>query len=335
MHAGTDTAATLDVPPAWERSVTLIAQHRWRTILVIGAMDRGKSTYCRFLSHRLLAMGTTVALVDADVGQKDVGPPATLTLGYPEASRPHLPPVPTAWYFVGAVSPAQHLLPVVLGSKRLVDLARAPYVIVNTTGFVHGLGRILKGYKIDAIQPDVIVALEQGHELSALLSPYRHYRTLRLTPSPHAVSKSPQQRKAARERAFQTYFASAQTVTLPWRRLIMQGSLLLTGTRVQQTPYTYAARTAEGLVAVAAPGTPARPGVTLLPANFERHLLCGVAARRGQGLGLGILLRLDFDQETLTLCTPVPVAQLRMVQLGALYVRPDGHELGYPVPRGL
>ena len=33
--------------------------------------------------------------------------------------------------------------------------------------------------------------------------------------------------------------------------------------------------------------------------------------------------------------TPVPVAQIKVVQFGTLYVQMDGRELGYHVPRGL
>ena len=77
----------LDIPPAWDWSADQIVQHRWRKILVLGGVDRGKSTYCRFLTRRCLETGQRVAVVDTDVGQKDIGPPATLTLGYPEVAQ--------------------------------------------------------------------------------------------------------------------------------------------------------------------------------------------------------------------------------------------------------
>jgi polynucleotide 5'-hydroxyl-kinase GRC3/NOL9 len=329
------TSPAIDIPEDWERSAALILQHRWRVILVLGAMDRGKSTYCRFVSRQLLVAGATVAFVDADVGQKDLGPPAALTLGYLDAAHPAAPLSPAAWYFVGATTPARHLLPVVLGTQRLVASARAAYVVINTTGFVHGVGRILKSYKIDAVRPDVIIALERGRELAALLTAYRHYRILRLPPSPRATEKSPQQRREARERAFGSYFAAGHDVVLPWRQLIIQGCVLLTGTRVAHDTFPYAARTSEGLIAVAEDGPISRPGYTILPVGFERHLLCGVAGRREHGLGLAILTGLDFARETVALWTPVPVERIKILQFGDLYVHPDGRELGHDVPRGL
>ena len=139
---------TLDIPPAWDWSADQIVRHKWRKILVLGGVDRGKSTYCRFLTRRCLETGQRVAVVDTDVGQKDIGPPATLTLGYPEVAQSLAEVPPVAWYFLGATSPAGHLLPMIVGVRQLVDTARAAYVIINTTGFVTGPGRVLKSYKM-------------------------------------------------------------------------------------------------------------------------------------------------------------------------------------------
>lgn len=325
----------LDIPSSWDWSATQILHNSWRKILVIGATDRGKSTYCHFLSQRLLAAGNSVAIVDADVGQKDIGAPAAITLGYPQADLALTQIPPAAWYFVGAVSPVGHLLPAVIGTRQLVDVARAARVMINTTGFVQGLGRVLKTYKIDAVQPDVIVAIARGHELSALLKPHRYYRILQITPSPHAVTKTPQQRQANREKAFATYFATASQVSLPWQRFHVQRSLLFTGTQVQHDAFLYAERTTEGLLAVVAPGTAYPPGSTVLPAGFEHNLLCGVANRRNHGLGLALLQHINFASETLTLLTPVAAERIRIIQCGALYVSPEGQELAQHVPRGL
>ena len=256
-------------------------------MLVIGAIDRGKSTYCHFLSRHLLAAGWRVAMVDADVGQKDLGPPATITSGYPDASGAKVQP--TALYFVGAVSPVGHLLPMVLGTRRLVETAQGAFVLINTTGLVHGVGRILKGYKIEAVQPDVVVALEQGTELQPITRAHRHYRTLHLQPSASAMAKTAEQRRQARERAFCSYFQAATEVVLPCRRLIFQRREVPTG--------------------------------------FAPHLLCGVADRRNRGLGLAIITGLDWSQGMLSLLTPVPAESIQVIQGGDLYLTPDGREL--------
>src|SRR3954451_21991417 len=63
-----------------------------RHALVLGAADVGKSTFCRFLLGHLRARGRRTALLDTDVGQKTVGPPACVTLAGADRS---------ALFFVG------------------------------------------------------------------------------------------------------------------------------------------------------------------------------------------------------------------------------------------
>jgi polynucleotide 5'-hydroxyl-kinase GRC3/NOL9 len=298
-------------------------------------VDRGKSTYCDFLAQRCLEAGRRVAVLDADVGQKAIGPPATLTLGYPQLGQPLTATPPAAWYFIGAITPVGHLLPVVVGVKRLLDTAQATCLIVNTTGLVHGIGRVLKSYKIDTVQPDAIVALEQGRELRALLHAYRHYHILRLPVSTYAIAKTSAQRRATRAQAFGAYFAAASMVTLPLRQVIFQRGLLFTGRQVVRKDEIYTEHTSEGMLAVGTTKQPTPSDRHVLPLGFEHHLLCGVANRQDRGLGLALIDHIDFANETLTIYTPVPAAQIGVLQWGELYIRPDGSEGGTPVPRSL
>ncbi len=320
----------IDIPEPWARSAEQVQSHRWRNILVLGDTDRGKSTYCRYLCDQLLQSGSgeTVAYVDADVGQKDIGPPGAITLGYPQPNTPLAQIEPAAWHFVGNVTPAGQLLPTVLGAKHLVDTAQASRTVINTLGFVRGVGRILQTHLIEAIRPDVIIALVQGRELSALLKPYRYHHTLRLPPSPQASAKTSTERRANRERAFRRYFSAARKAELHLHDLMLQRTLLFTGTKIHLPPFPYAERTDEGIIAVAAPDMPIPSHVRAIPLGFEKHLLCGLSNRRRQGIGLGILQRIDFERETLSLLTPVPMDQIRMLQFGDMSVGPDGRELG-------
>ncbi len=290
MEASSSLMPQFDIPVDWERSAADIIRHRWRKVLIIGNVDSGKSTYGAFLSHRFLAAGFGVAIVDADIGQKDIGPPATITLGYPESTGPLADLKPAAVYFVGAVSPVGRLLPMVVGTRRLVDAAQAAFVLINTTGFVHGAGRILKSYKIEALQPDIILALERGTELQPILSAYRNYRVRRIRPSVRAITKTPQYRTAARKRAFSRYFQTATEVILPCEKLIFQRGPVLT--------------------------------------TVERHLLCGVTDKYNKGLGLAIVMHIDALGGNIELFTPVPAEHIGVIQGGDLYLSPDGRELG-------
>lgn len=321
--------ADLDIPPAWARSADRILRNRWRKILVLGATDRGKSTYCAFLAARLAHARQRVAFVDADVGQKDIGPPATITLAHVPARRaaPHLQP--HAYYFIGSTTPMAHLLPMLAGSKRMLEAAAdADFVIVNTTGFVHGAGRVLKAHKIELLRPDVIVALVVADELDSILHAYRHLHIVRLPPSRRVVVKSTAERKQNRESAFRRYFTGASQLKLSLSRTIIQRSLLFTGRSLADPHYTHVERTSEGLVAVGSQVTPTHGVIKILPQGFEKNLLCGVATRRGDCAGLGIIREIVFPRDLIELLTPVPRHAIAVLQLGRMYVTPEGTELG-------
>jgi polynucleotide 5'-hydroxyl-kinase GRC3/NOL9 len=95
----------LDVPDAWRRSAMRILSEGWQRILVVGATDRGKSSYCKFLVNALLQEERKVSFVDGDIGQKDVGPPATVTLADFDAPMDFDQAVSGGMYFVGHMSP--------------------------------------------------------------------------------------------------------------------------------------------------------------------------------------------------------------------------------------
>ena len=80
-----DPRRKLDVPPEWGAAASEIFERSLRTVLVIGGSAVGKSSFCRYLTEVLLARQAEVAFVDADIGQSNIGPPATVTLGYPVA----------------------------------------------------------------------------------------------------------------------------------------------------------------------------------------------------------------------------------------------------------
>ncbi len=73
-----------------------IGAEQARRAIVIGSVDTGKSTLCRFLLNEAQRAGRSSALLDCDVGQKTVGPPACVTLA--EAGS-------TKLAFVGTTNP--------------------------------------------------------------------------------------------------------------------------------------------------------------------------------------------------------------------------------------
>ncbi|MCC2682888.1 MAG: GTPase or GTP-binding protein-like protein [Nitrosospira multiformis] len=219
----------LDVPAAWERSAKRILSRNWRRIMVLGATDLGKSSYCRFLINRLLREGHRVSFVDADIGQKDIGPPATVTLAELETDMDFANAACQHMYFVGHINPMAHFLPLVLGTRQLVEAAQGEFLVIDTPGLIRGRGRALVGFQIESLHPDVLVCLEHGGELAPIRHAARHCDILRLHPSHLAVNKSRTVRRHTREEAFRGYFQDAREVELRLEEVIVQRSSFFNG----------------------------------------------------------------------------------------------------------
>ena len=325
-----DDRATADIhiPKGWLAATKIILQKSKGNILVLGASDRGKSVYSRYLVTQLREHGVSVAFVDADIGQKDIGLPATISLAHLNNSMAWGKIKPDASYFVGAVSPMRHYLDMIVGTRAMFDLAQADFIINNTTGLVHGSGRILKSGQIESLRPDVIVTLEKERELDAIVNTHSHYRFLRLSPSPYAKTKYSKARKHTREQLFKSYFSRASLITLNITQLTIQRLPLFCGKPYEDPRFLYAEQLPDGISAVTRDQYPQKyHGVYTLPVDFERDLLCALANRRGVFLGLCIVKHIDYRKQSITLLTPVTKRQIKIVQFGDMYVTPDGKEL--------
>ncbi len=320
-------AKKLHVPAEWEVAATKIFERRLRTILVIGDSAVGKSSFCRYLANALLARQAEVAFVDADIGQSNLGPPAAVTLGYLTSPVDFSAVSPSGYYFVGSTGPIGRFLPLVIGTANLAREARGTFVIVDTTGLVHGSGRILKGYKIEAVRPDVIVAIERRNELAPIRMSNQHVPIITVRPSNKAHGKNDYEKIEKRRQSYARHFADATLLEFPLASLIFQRTLLFAGTSIDLEGAVHAERSSEGVLIVGTPVAPP-PESTLLPGGFERNLLAGIADASGRCLGLAIIERIDFASSTIALTTAVERSRIRIVQFGDVYVTPEGGELG-------
>ena len=240
-------------------------------VMMIGAMDTGKSTVGRRIARRALEMGRTVAYVDADVGNSMIGPPACAGMtvlhepsdldGLHTADRLH---------FVGSIVPDRLVLQHVVATTALAEYGRrnADMVVVDTTGAISGVaGETLKYHKTELIRPDIIVALQRGGELEPVIGMLRRFLSPEIItmPADSGVTPVGPDLRAAQRAA---NFASAFQPPLDrWR--------------VRPTVF--------------APTLP--PGLDL--ARLD-GVLVGVQNGEGHCLGLG---RLEYDEGTLKVVT--------------------------------
>ncbi|WP_456475414.1 Clp1/GlmU family protein [Candidatus Pyrohabitans sp.] len=278
----------IDLPQEWKAAAGRIADERPRRVLVLGDIDVGKSTFLRYLLRELLGAGMACSFIDADIGQKDLGPPATVTLGEFQYLYELRLEKLRAMYFVGSTSPRGHLLPLLVGTKLLADKARGEMAVINTTGFVKDAGFALKGFKIELLKPELLVALQRSTELEPLLQSYSHVPCLRLPVSAEAKPKSFEERRRLRRDAFRRYFSSGR-----------ERELKAEAVRFQRAGINWKAR-------------------------LRPNLLVALADRENEALGLGIVR--GFDGTVLRLLTPVR-GEVAVVQLGSILLREDGREL--------
>lgn len=105
----------------------LQALPRGATVLLLGGTDTGKTFGARQLVAGFTQAGLSVAVVDCDLGQSEIGPPGTVGAGWAEPGRAYgslRDLAPLAAYFVGAASPARHQLDVCVGAVQMARVAK-------------------------------------------------------------------------------------------------------------------------------------------------------------------------------------------------------------------
>jgi polynucleotide 5'-kinase involved in rRNA processing len=263
-------------------------------VVLLGGIDSGKTTMARRLLSPAAAGGHGPVLVDLDLGQSTVGPPTTLALRQVHDPAELADPfTPDAMYFVGAVSPRDHLLPVLAGTVGLLEEARrrSTCVVVDTSGFVAGIvGQVLKFHKLELARPRYVVGLQRGEELEPLLGVARRFTRAEVSAlpvHPAVVASSVEQRADHRRERLARYFAG------PLHRY-----------RVRVTVFM--------------PSLP--PGFDL---SLLHGLLVGVHDPSGACLGIGVL---EHGGDALRLVTPAAGVPSGL-RLGSTRVDPDWRQL--------
>jgi polynucleotide 5'-hydroxyl-kinase GRC3/NOL9 len=199
------------IPLSWREAGSALAEIGEGTVVVIGGADTGKTTLCTFLSNFLILENRQVTVVDADIGQTDLGPPTTMAAGDVTASVVNLSEVkPSERLFIGLTSPGRAKTKVIRSIKRLVECrARTgKIVIVNTDGWVAGNEAVLyKLQMLDELQPEITLGIGGG-EISPILQTGN--RMALLVGSPDTIKERTRvDRRELRSLGYKKYLAGA------------------------------------------------------------------------------------------------------------------------------
>jgi len=201
----------------------ILSLPRGSAVMFLGATDTGKSTLLRMLVNAVRDRGLSVGLLDLDLGQGELGPPATISASYsldraPVRNVRDLPVFET--YFVGSVTPARHLLELCIGGAHLLASVRRKdpdIILIDTCGYVSGpAARTLKRRQIESLNPKLIVALQRNGEMEPILAALAGLSSpevMRLSPDPQVGRKSPATRATRRAARFLNALADGVPTT--------------------------------------------------------------------------------------------------------------------------
>ena len=280
-------------------------------VMMLGAVDVGKTTTATQLAAAAVRAGVPAAIVDADTGQSDLGPPAAVGWGPVRTPVRHMADVPLAGLsFVGDTSPQRVYRYLVEGTLELTVRARrrgAQIAVVDTTGWIEGAGAAAKLRKIRRLAPRHLVAIQRDREVEPILAHVpRDTVVHRLRPAPVVRRRSAEERRAVRESKFAAYFAGSTPLSLDFDRVTPQRATWYLANRI-----------------------PPSRVLTDVPPDALRYLLVGLADRRGTIMAMGTVTEVEPALRRLSVTAPrVSPRAVRFVQWGILRVTPAGREAG-------
>ncbi|MCL5876497.1 MAG: hypothetical protein M1540_01635 [Candidatus Bathyarchaeota archaeon] len=273
------------VPASWSKPVQTVLglEKKPVVIIVLGASDTGKSSFCTYMVNKLAESKRTVAVIDGDLGQSDIGPSACV--GYSVASSPITELYNLRFlsgFFVGATSPVKAVPQTIKALNYMMTEAtakQADYILVNTDGFVSGEAAIR--YKLSLIKelkPDVVVGVQIAGELEELMSYLGGGGLMMVEPSPAVNQRTPEKRKLLREMTYAKYLKKSKLHCIPISQINLEPR---NGVPKEQKP--------------------------------EKGLLVGLYGRGTRFLGIGVLRAVNSERKILKIQTAVRSKPFRLV----------------------
>lgn len=349
------------LPPDWQPGLdALRALPDGAAALLVGATDRGKTTFTALAAQLLAKQEERVAIVDADIGQSEIGPPGTVGVAWADAGVSRLHDLkPAARFFVGAFTPTAVALEHAVAAGQAVRFARAAgarRILVDTTGFVAGpAARRFKVAKALLVAPALVLALARGDELDPLLSAIHAAtgaQTLALAVPDTVSRKSGTVRATRRLTRLSEALDGTREIRLPLAQIVTLGATIGTGAplpshlarwcaKALRLPVVYAERSDNTLVIYldgpvprmgwesgAAPVAEHFGARTLRALSLRAHrgVYLGLHDDRGRLAAVGRFARLDAEQGELVIDAPPPATadRIRLVAFGRVRVQPDG-----------
>ncbi len=288
---------------------------------VMGPTDAGKSSFTAMLLNRALHSGVKPGVIDADIGQADVGPP-----GFVSATLVDRKILWLRWLraakmrFVGSVSPyrlERRVISAAVDLKYWLLGEGAQLVAVDTDGWVYGAQAM--EYKLEmvkALRPTAIVVLGDEEIYKSVGRVLKGFSSkLYYLPTPAVVrTRDREDRRILRSEGYKRFFENAVKRKVKLEEVSVLGSCLYSGnplpperleemSRLLGTRVIAGSETPENLVLVVE-GQPRHDMLERL--SRERHVY---VIQRGEERGLyiavlgpdmeekapGVILSVDYE----------------------------------------
>lgn len=343
------------VPPSWENAAKeILSLEKPVTVVVIGGVDSGKTSFCTYLLNEAVKRKWKVAIIDGDLGQSDVGPPSTIGFSHITTPVKDLFEIRAEdVHFVGLTSPSGAVNSVIEGlteAKNRALKTDLDLLIINTDGWVEGTEA--SKYKIqltERISPSVVVGIRQRNELTPILTSFKE-KNITIDSPKDVQRRNREKRKILRELGYKKYLKQARVQSFTLNVVKVQGAPLASGSpstrehlqtirNLMGINPTYSEETITKLLIVLKKNQLVdeqkiekleekfRKRVKVIREGEEEGLLAGLYDERNKFLGIGILCGVDYERKVAKVYTPISenVATLRF---GQIKLDRSGREIG-------
>ena len=220
------------IPVKWDdaaQKILGLAENQNMVVMIVGGTDVGKTSFTIFLINKTLEKSLRVNVVDADIGQSDVGPPTTIGVLEPKKYVYDLfCETPSQIAFIGSTTPSnvqtrmvETVSNICLSSKQKFNLT-----ILNTDGWVDG--EEAQNYKVNMAKSagvDLAVVFQPSNESFSLTDKLREngLSVLEVDPSPLVKKRSREERRKLRWQSYQKYMRDSTVRTIPIEKVKVLG----------------------------------------------------------------------------------------------------------------
>ncbi|MEM2185704.1 MAG: Clp1/GlmU family protein [Thermofilaceae archaeon] len=329
-------------------------------VLVVGEVDSGKTTFSTYLLNTAIAKGLSVAVIDADVGQNDIGWPGTIALALPEKPVSWLGELePKAFYFIGTNTPAGCEDAVVVGlTKLLREASGRDLVIVNTDGWV-GDRRALafKCRIVEVVEPTTLVVMEGtgASEPIARIFEETDIRVVRAPTPAAARGKERELRKLRRELSYLSLLKESAVKAISLEKARLWATYTFNGRRDEKLSlmlstllgFEVNAEVCGNVVVLTTLGEKeykrllefkdqvsklANRDVLVSHLGGLKGYLVGIANERLEHVGIGVIEEVDPTNKIVKVRTPFDREGAKILLLGKIRLSEDGVERERSMP---